>query len=109
MQNSPVASSPATISGTRAVRSASQPKIGSPMSRAAGHAAMTMPRSARSTPWSVKYSGRTGSSAPKPSHTMNSASSSGRIPPQRSSQAFRRFEEANGRIGRAYPAAATSR
>ena len=53
-QNTPVATSPMTISGTRAVRSASQPKIGSPTSRAAGHAAMTRPSSARSTPCSVK-------------------------------------------------------
>ena len=41
----PVASRPRTISGTRAVRSASQPKIGSPTSRAAGQAAMTTPSS----------------------------------------------------------------
>ena len=47
-----------TISGTRAVRSASQPKIGSLTSRAIGHAAMTRPSVARSMPCSVKYSGQ---------------------------------------------------
>ena len=42
------------ISGTRPVRSAIQPKIGSLTSRAAGQAAMTRPSVARSTPCSVK-------------------------------------------------------
>ena len=50
----PVASNPMTISGTRAVRSASQPKIGSLTRRAAGQAAMTSPSVERSTPCSVK-------------------------------------------------------
>ena len=43
-----------TISGTRAVRSASQPKIGSETSRAAGQAATTSPSVAKSSPCSVK-------------------------------------------------------
>ena len=101
--NTPVATRPMTISGTRAVRSASQPKIGSLTRRAAGHAAMTRPSVARSMPCSVKYSGRTGSRPPNPSQTTNSATSSGRMPPQRSSQAAataqresRRVEEAGG-------------
>jgi hypothetical protein len=50
----PASTLPATISGTRRVRSATQPKIGSPTSRAAGHAAMTTPSVAKSTPWSRK-------------------------------------------------------
>src|SRR5450755_3538819 len=76
-----------TISGLRRVRSAIQPKTGSKMSLAAGQAATTRPRLPRLTPWWVVYSGSTGRSAPKPTHRMNSASRSGRIGPQRTSQA----------------------
>ena len=61
----PLKTRPPTMSGTRAVRSASQPKAGSPTSRAAGQAATTRPRVARSTPWSRKYSGRTGQQRPE--------------------------------------------
>ena len=46
--------SPATMSGTRAVRSATCPKIGSATSRAAGQAAITIPSSATATPCWVK-------------------------------------------------------
>jgi hypothetical protein len=52
--NTPASAAPTTINGTRRVRSATQPKIGSPISRAAGHAAMTRPSVAKSTPWSRK-------------------------------------------------------
>ena len=73
---------------------------------------MTRPSVARSTPCSVKYSGRTGSSAPNPSHTTNSATRSGRMSPQRSSQVAIRdgagasvIESRQQRVRRAYPAA----
>ena len=52
-----------TISGTRAVRSASQPKIGSLTSRAAGQAAMTSPSVARSSPCSVEVDRQHGQQA----------------------------------------------
>ena len=87
------------MSGTRAVRSASQPKIGSATRRAIGHAAMTMPSVARSMPCSWKYSGRTGRRPPKPSHTMNSAASRGRIEPHRSNQAGMRARGASAVTG----------
>ena len=60
------ATRPRTISGTRAVRSASQPKIGSLTRRAIGQAAMTMPSVARSMPCSVKYSGQDRQEAAEP-------------------------------------------
>ena len=87
------------MSGTRSVRSASQPNIGSLTSRAAGHAAMTTPSVARSMPCSTKYSGSTGSRPPKPSHTMNSAMSSGRIGPQWSSHVRNRIGRRERRGG----------
>src|SRR5450631_3476842 len=77
-----------TISGLRAVRSAIHPKTGSKISRAAGQAATTRPRLPRLTPCRVVYRGRTGRSAPKPTHRMNSARRSGRIGPQRASHAL---------------------
>jgi hypothetical protein len=79
----PARTLPAIISGTLGTRSASQPNTGSPTSRAAGHAATTTPKVARSTPCAVKYSGMTGSSAPKPSQTISSAARRGRIADQR--------------------------
>jgi hypothetical protein len=87
------------MSGTRDVRSAIQPKIGSPMSRAAGHAAITNPSSSRSTPCSVKYSGMIGRSAPKPSQTISSAANRGRTLPHWSSQAATR-DRIRGRVAR---------
>ena len=48
--NTEASSRPVTIIGRRATRSASQPKTGSPMSRAAGQAATTTPSVGRSTP-----------------------------------------------------------
>ena len=42
------------ISALRGPRSATQPNSGSPMRRAAGHAATTIPSVGRSTPCSVK-------------------------------------------------------
>ena len=76
------------MSGTRAVRSASQPKIGSPTSRAAGQAAMTSPSSRQVDALLGEVERQDRAAAPpNPSHTMNSASSSGTIAPQRSSHA----------------------
>ena len=47
-------SRPMTIIALREARSATQPKSGSPSSRAAGHAATTIPSIGRATPWSAK-------------------------------------------------------
>ena len=84
-------SRPTTIIALRDTRSAIQPNTGSPRSRAAGQAATMMPRVGRSTPRSVKYSGRIGRSAPKPSQITASAMSRGSIRLHAESQAVRRL------------------
>ena len=52
--NTEASTRPVTIIVRRGARSASQPKTGSPMSRAAGQAATTTPSVGRSTPCWVK-------------------------------------------------------
>ncbi len=52
--NTAASRSPMTIIALRGPRSATQPNSGSPISRAAGHAATTTPSVGRSTPCSVK-------------------------------------------------------
>ena len=70
----------------RDVRSASQPKIGSKTSRAAGQAARMTPSVAGSTPCSRRRAAAPGSSAPKPTTATNSATRMGTIGRQRSFQ-----------------------